>query len=376
MKKIWLFIVLLSLSGIVFAYNPPVGGQFFYNLADPLQLSSASSAAGGGIFTVNSNSIISNPALPAYENRAEIDLSGSALINAGSAFQMGTIIPTRMFVISGFMNGTFCDVKEMDLGNSFNIKAGLSKQVTERISVGANIYTGILKCDDVDWSLGMDIGALYRMSQLGFMKDFRIGASVNGFVKNYSGTDYGVKYEEEPDWYKYAVHDYSVATGNSWIFRKYIYDRYFAPKETTDTFPGFHSLRTGAAANFFKTSTITGGLSADVTVAGFFQDMIFDYGFQLSIKDNLLIRVGQTFDILELNNEKSSVFPVIGVSYKMKLNMGKSNFIKNHGWETSELRVAAAQKYFYDNISAYSAGANLILGLNESDGPSIQVFEE
>ena len=65
MKKIWLFIVLLSLSGIVFAYNPPVGGQFFYNLADPLQLSSASSAAGGGIFTVNSNSIISNPALPA-----------------------------------------------------------------------------------------------------------------------------------------------------------------------------------------------------------------------------------------------------------------------------------------------------------------------
>ena len=94
MKKIWLFIVLLSLSGIVFAYNPPVGGQFFYNLADPLQLSSASSAAGGGIFTVNSNSIISNPALPAYENRAEIDLSGSALINAGSALQMGTIIPT------------------------------------------------------------------------------------------------------------------------------------------------------------------------------------------------------------------------------------------------------------------------------------------
>ena len=38
MKKIWLFIVLLSLSGIVFAYNPPVGGQFFYNLADPLPL--------------------------------------------------------------------------------------------------------------------------------------------------------------------------------------------------------------------------------------------------------------------------------------------------------------------------------------------------
>ena len=86
---------------------------------------------------------------------------------------------------------------------------------------------GILKCDDVDWSLGMDIGALYRMSQLGFMKDFRIGASVNGLGKNYSGTEYGVKYEEEPDWYKYAMHDYSVATGNSWIFRKYIYDRYF-----------------------------------------------------------------------------------------------------------------------------------------------------
>lgn len=375
MKRNWLLIAFLSFAGVAFAYNPPVGGQSFLSLADPVQLSAAS-AAGGGIFTVNSGSIIYNPALTAYEDRPEIDMNVTAIANAGAAFQMGTIIPTRMFVISGFMNGTFCDVKEMDLGNSFNLKAGLAKQVTEKISVGADLYTGIDKCLKNRWALGLDIGALYRRDELGFLKDLRVGAAVLGLGKNYKDTHYGVQYKEPDRDFPIFVDATYPQYRNNLYWLSYEYDKYIAIKNTTDYFPGFHTVRAGVAANLFKTDNLVGGASTDFTVVGLFQDAIFDFGFQLAIKENLVVRVNQTVDVLELKNGKETATPAIGVAYKMKLGLGSSDFVKKHGWEKSEIRFAAANRYMTDGISAISAGANLLLGTHDSEGPSIQVFEE
>ena len=50
MKKSVFALATGFLTAAIFAYNPPAGGQSIFNISSPTQLTSASSAAGGGIF--------------------------------------------------------------------------------------------------------------------------------------------------------------------------------------------------------------------------------------------------------------------------------------------------------------------------------------
>lgn len=84
MKKHFFTAAALFMAAYVFAYNPPVGGQTLFNLSSPTQLASASSCAGGGIFMPGADSIAFNPALPALEQRIQLDAAFSALISTNS----------------------------------------------------------------------------------------------------------------------------------------------------------------------------------------------------------------------------------------------------------------------------------------------------
>lgn len=374
MKKIILTAVMLGLTTLMFAYNPPAGGQIYNNLTSPFQMTSASSAAGGGIFSAQPTSICFNPALTAFEDRPEIDFGVTALVGSGAAFETGVIIPTNMFTITGLVQGVFSNVAEMDLGDSFMARAGLAKEITENLTFGANMYGGVLLSDGGDWSLGGEIGALFRTEKLAFMKDFRIGASLLNLGKQFSGTKHGIENNERDyywdswGWYKYY---------NPYLRYCYDWERvcdYLDGDNNSDEFPGFMTVRAGVAFVVFETDSVKGGVSSDFTLVHSYLP-VFDFGYQMTIKDNLILRASYTFDINELSKENiSNVTPAICVGYKLDIDTSKSGFMKKKGWEKSELTTSLAYQNLYEDIHAVSAGANFKFGKDDDEAPSIAVW--
>lgn len=362
MKKILTSCAAFSITAALFAYNPPAGGQSLFNLSSPLSLSSASSAAGGGIFMPGPESIAFNPALPSFEDRIQLDADFSVLGNSGKgksggAFQTGILIPLKMFNVSGILNGVFLDgdptvddgkiLKEVALGKSFNIKTGISKEVTERISVGVTLDGGFIwdACNigsgnTKDWSLGAGLGALYRREQLGFAKDFRVGASLINLGKCYDVTLVGID-----------------------------------SKNSADLFPGLVTLKTGAAANLLSTKDFLLGASFDITVPSF-QDVVFSAGVNFAVKDIFYINVAENIDVMEADKGFEDFMPAISFSVKFNLNAKNNSYLKAHSWENSEMLASAAWQQRYGHLQVVSGGLRINLGQKDIDPPVIQIWDE
>lgn len=346
MKKILFAIFATLSSALLFAYNPPAGGQSLFNISSPTQLSSASSVAGGGIFYPGPDSIAFNPALPSYEERIQLDTDFSILVNkgegdSGAAFQTGILIPMKMFNLSGLLNGVFLHAEDMDVEKSMNFKAGLSKEVTENLSVGINLDAGALWGVESDWSLGAGLGALYRIENLGFLKDFRIGASALNLGKYYQS------------------------------------DKILGIDESEDstTFPNYVTLRTGVGTNIIKNDSIVLGASFDVTTMCF-QNIVFDAGVQFGIKDLIFISLAERIDVAECANGSADLLPAIGLGVKFNLNATKNSYLSAHNWEKSEIFASGAWQQKYDNIEVISAGMRVKLGQKDVDPPVIKIWDE
>ena len=324
MKKIITGALALFLAAGLSAYNPPAGGQNMYVLSSPLQLTSASSAAGGAIFYPGPYSAAFNPALPALEQRITLDAGFSVLAanNFNSALQTGILIPTKRFVASGMLQGVFLNSDKIDLDNSINLKMGLSKEIAARISVGFNVTGGVIWGSDSDWLLNGDIGALYRRESLGFMKDFRVGVSVLNLGKTFTDKKLiGIK-DKDKD--------------------------ILVNKHSVDSFPNFATVRAGAAALFVDNGIIKLGPSLDITTTAF-QNVIFD-GY-------------------------SNFMPAIGLGVKFDFKTKNNEYLKKHSWDASEMLVAAAWQQRYDSIQAVSAGAVIKLGQQDTDPPVITIWD-
>ena len=348
MKKILIMAATALLSVSAFAYNPPAGGQGLWTLSSPTQLSAANSVAGGGVFAPGPDSIVFNPALPAMENRVQLDFGFSALINNGdfgdtfnSAFQTGILIPSKMFVFSGMTEGVFCEAEDLYLGKSINFRAGLSKRVFEQLSFGVNLYGGYLWDAGTDWSVGADVGFLYRKDELGFMKDFRIGASFMNLGKVYNDAELvGVDFDEK-----------------------------------VDGFPTILTLKTGVAANFVKTDDLILGCSFDFTTP-FFQNAIIDAGFQVGIKDTVFVSVAERIDVRESVEGVATYLPAISVSYKFNLNVKNSSYAAKHDWTKNDMTASLGWRQCAEYVHAVSGGVKLKLGQDDTQAPVIQLWDE
>ena len=69
LKKIIASAVLCA-GAALYAYNPPAGGQNLLRISSPELLSEGASAAGGALYSVSPDSVVNNPALTAFEQRA------------------------------------------------------------------------------------------------------------------------------------------------------------------------------------------------------------------------------------------------------------------------------------------------------------------
>lgn len=340
-------VILTMLLSAVCAYNPPAYGDSFYELSSPRQLTNGASCTGGGIYFASPESITVNPALTAREQRIGLNLAYTGMISSndenskkyGNAFQAGILIPFKWAVLTGYMNGTMVPFKEMDLGDSLNLKAGLSKEITDALFVGANLNTGIFWGADTDWALSANLGFVYDWGNLSFIKDFRFGGSLLNVGKNYNKTTLP------------GINSKKAGTG----------------------YPAVTTFRAGAAGTLYKNDIIQLGASADLTIPMFING-ILDVGLQFSVKDSLYISVAEKLNIAELVHGVKNVMPAVGISYRFTFDVKNSDYLNKNGWNESEMSASVAWKQFNGTINAVSAGVDVDLGLKDETPPVITIL--
>jgi len=348
-KKIVITLGLFAVTFGLFAYNPPAGGENLFRISSPFQLVSASSAAGGAFFDVTPASQVFNPALQAFEQRVMLDAGFTALFSSsdddsghsfGSAFQGGLLVPTKWGVGSAEVIADFVPFDDMQIGKSVNIKLSAAKDVTDRLAVGAGIGCGFFTGYDTDWSAGLDTGVLYRWGTLGPLEDVRFGISLLNIGKTYDSTTViGIK-----------------------------------ESSNSGAFPGVATLRTGMAATFLKSGFFTGAFSADVAFPSF-QNFVLDTGIQFLYRNFLTLSTSWEYNAREWMNGEESLLPAVGITFRFLFNSKGSTFMKEKGWQQSEMAVAAAWQHMYDTVNAFSGGATLKLGLKDTEAPVISLWD-
>ena len=347
MKKFFsaaaVFFLILSAAS---AYNPPVYGDNLYELSSPRQLVNGTSCVGGGIFYASPESMVANPALTAKEQRVDLNLAYTGLVSSntenssryGNAFQFGVLVPFKRFVFSGYGNGTMVPFNEMKLGDSFNFKFGLAKEITDKLVVGANLNSGIFWGAGTDWALSANIGFVYTYGNLAFIKDFRYGASVLNLGKNFGQTSLpGLK------------------------------------EGACSSLPTIATLKAGAAGTLVQNDVIKLGASVDLTVPAF-MNLITDIGLQFAVKEMLFISVSEKLNIAELAHGVKNVMPSVGLSFRFTFDVKNNDYLNKNGWSQSEMSANVAWRQFNKTVNAVSAGVDVNLGLKDEAPPVIQLW--
>ena len=363
MKKIALgaLMAVLCLSAVS-AYNPPAGGESLYELSSPSALSGQNSVAAGGIYKIGPESLTVNPALLATEQRVVLNMAYTALFSSndvnelpfGSAIQTGIVIPTKLYVYSIYLNGTFVPFEEMNLRNTLSTKMGMSKSITDKLDVGLGLNAGMAWGADNDWALSTNLGFLAKVGTVAFMKDFRYGVSVLNFGKNFNASSIGSDSSSE-----------------------------------TSAYPTIASLKAGVAATLFSNDIIKFGYSFDVTIPGF-QNLIFDTGLKFGIKDSFAISVNEKINLVESIRGCNNYIPSVGFNFKFTFDIKNTapveesteevkenkfaSYMESKEWSESEMTVSMAYKNLYQSVTAVSTGVDINLGMKDDKPPVIEIM--
>ena len=343
MKKILLTLAAaIMFVSAAYSYNPPAGGEDLTLLASPSNLSLANSVTGGALFNAGADSILVNPALTAGEQRVNLQAGYTFLYSSeqknetqiGTAFQTAILIPFKLYIFSGYVNGTFAPFQEMHLGNSMNFRAGLSKEITDKL------WVGIAAGGGNDWSLYGDLGMLYRPGDLGFIHDFRFALSVQNLGKMYDKVE-----------------------------------RAGISKDAKNTaYPTLATVRAGVAGTLLDTEIAKIGFGIDVATPCF-QNIIASANAQVSFKNAFVISIGEKFNLMETINGKNSFIPSVAVLFKFSFDVKNNSYLESNGWSQSEMTVSAGYKNLYSTVHAISAGVDIDLGMADNEAPKIVVWD-
>ena len=366
MKKNFLLAALVLTSASLFAYNPPFGGEDMLRFTNPELLSGSASASGGPLFnTFNKSpytvpaSIVYNPALTAKEQRSVLNLSAGLLYDSNSdadaasfdtfgwGVQAGLLIPTKYFVFSTSTQALFADDMRADLGDSLVVHLGLSKDVTENLFVGANLYSGFYFANGNDFTLGADLGLLYLFKHnLGILKNPRFGLAFLNIGKPLG------------DSYDVMGLDYSSdSTG----------------------FPSAFTPCVSFASTLFNLGKLNGGFSGDLSFPHF-QNLVFDTAFAVGISNEsgtniFSASLGWNFNMKEYNEIDKLNWPSLGLNARIIIS-SKKIASSNKDWEQSEIVPAAAWQNVYDGFHVFTGGATLNLGQLDTASPEIILWDD
>ena len=250
------------------------------------------------------------------------------------------MIPFKLFIFNGYINGTFVPFDEMNLGSSLNFKAALSKEISDKLSVGLGAGGGFSWGGEASWALYADIGALYKWGDLGILKDFRIAGSLLNLGKMYSNPRLGLD-----------------GTNNN------------------TPYPTLVTLKAGAAGTILDTDIAKIGLGLDFTVPCF-QNFIVDMNAQVAFKNAFFISIGEKFNMAELIKGRYNLIPSVGFIFKFSFDVKNNQYLEDNGWSQSEMTVAAGYKNLYKTVHAVSAGVDIDLGMADDEPPQITVWDE
>jgi len=338
-KKIISALAAVIAAASVYAYDPAVGSESLFELSSPNGLTYASSVTGGGVRYINPASISVNPALTAQEQRVGLNAGYTQLITvdtpvkAGAMVQTGIIIPFKWAVVTGELFGAFPNSPSMTIGNSVILEGGLSKSITEKLDVGIGVNTGASWGSYADWGLSANLGFVYTIGNLSFMKDFKYGVSINNLGKNFASD---------------------------------------ANRDFLSSYPGFCTIRAGASALLFSNDVLKIGASFDLSTPCFV-NLIMDTGLQITLKDMLTLSVAEKINLKESINGNKNYIPSVGLLFNFKFN-SKNDYLASHDWSESEMTIGAAYKNIYENVHAASVGVDLRLGLKDETPPVIEIW--
>ena len=349
---------LLAVSSL-FAYNPPAGGQNLLRYSSPFALSGANSTAGGPVYDVIPSSVVTNPALPAFEQRIALDLGFTVFFDKnkelitsgndkGTAFQAGVTLPTRWCVPTFLVQGVFAPLHDMNLANDILFTGNVSKDITDKVSVGLGVTTGGYWNDNAsDWLLAANTGVFYRHGDFFFLKDVRFAFTLMNLGKMFGSSkttqNFGIKGSAAEKW------------------------------------PGLATPRGGIAFLVVDKGDFKLGGSTDVASPAF-QNFVLDLGFALEYSGlkfiSFKLASAWELDLRELLENNKNLIPSAALSVKFNLNTGANETMKKRGWQESELTVAGGWRNLYTDINAVSAGAVLKLGTVDRDPPVITLWDE
>ena len=208
-----------------------------------------------------------------------------------------------------------------------------SKDITEKLYVGLGSYFS----GGTDWSLGLDLGVLYKFGNLGFLKDSKLGVSLTGIGKPYNPRINGVREQGKMIGYP------SVVTPHI----------------------GFSSYLVSIPK--FKM-----GFHADLAAPAFC-NMTFDTGLSMLIMDMVTIRTAYTLNVLETINKKQTHIPSVGIGVRIKISPKNKDGSVKQGLEQTEIAPQFATRPFYNNIWAFGFGVTTKFGTKDTEGPKIEV---
>ena len=346
-RVVFTLCALMGTYTFLFAYNPPAGGESANTFFSPDLLGGQASATGGPFGDGNPAELATNPALSAYEQRIIFDLSYAAVIgfNKNTANDFGWkghlanidfLYPGRRGVIAADVHFFTSAFDSLPWGTAGSMRLSYSKDLTDDLALGIGLY-GIF---GTDWGLGADLGALYRLGDLGFAKDSKVGASITGMGKPYNAGRGGVR----------DANDTSGFLGNS--------------------FPGMFTPRVGFATTFISVKNFKLGMAFDLSFPTF-QNLVFDTGLHMKFADMVTFKTGWNFNLVETLNHRQTYIPSFALACSIKIKSKDAN--QSNAWEQSDITPQLAVKPLYNNIWAIGAGVNVKVGKTDTAAPVISI---
>jgi hypothetical protein len=330
-KRTFLAVCILTLlSTAASAYSPAPSGESLFLFGFPSLISSAASTGGGGLFDAGPYSVTLNPALVAPVQRVSADLGFGMLMkeDKGAALHIAALFPTRWGVWTGTVQGSFINETLSPPGNVISGRAGWAREINEKLYLGASVFAGVLFNYGGGFAAGLDLGLVYRLGSMGFLKDVRASAVFANIGKTFEG-DYG-------------------------------------------SFPSAFTPKAGFAAVLFRVKGIEAGFSADMSLPSL-QNFAFSAGAELRIMDMVQISAGWDMNARELSNGLDPHGIFVGASFKWTANTAKSDFLSKQGWQKTDIDVSALWQELYDGIHLVSAGVSAQFGSLDRDAPVIEL---
>jgi flagellar hook assembly protein FlgD/outer membrane protein OmpA-like peptidoglycan-associated protein len=292
-------------------------------------------------------SVLFNPAAVGGLQRITLDASYTALVGPeaatglGHALNLGMALPQPYGVWSALIGLVHTPFEGLDWGTIFTTRIGLSKSLYPDLQLGVAADLVVGTNEEVRWGLNADLGVQGSLGPLGFMDDFRWGATLRNLGKAY------------------------VPLGTAGISG--------AAQATEIDSP--YTLGLGIAAELLrlpKAGLALGG-TLDLSFPSF-QNVVMNMGLSLSFKEVVQLRSGWDFNLREaMAGIDQGLVPSLGLGGTIKLkgatDSGKAGFRPG-----TEFHPSIGAYQLPAGIWAYSLGTSIAFGALDTAPPVIEVL--